>query len=78
MVRVSESNLNSSMQNYYMASFHRPPNFRNESLTSIHYDIGNTMMKYRHMQRAIGGDFILPGVNWLEEEILDGPSKSDE
>ena len=28
-----------------MASFHRPPNSRNESLALIHNDIGNTMKK---------------------------------
>ena len=28
------------------------------------------------MQCAIGGDFNLPCFNWLDEEILDGPSKS--
>ena len=30
-----------------IASFYRPPNSRNESLTSIHNDIGNTMRKYK-------------------------------
>ena len=34
------------------------------------------MKKYKHMQCFIGGDFNLPGFNWLEEEILDGPGKS--
>ena len=34
------------------------------------------MNKYKHMQCAIGGHFNLPGYNWLEEEILDGPCKS--
>ena len=29
------------------------------------------------MQCAIGGDFNLPGFNWHEEEILDGPGKSE-
>ena len=33
-----------------IASFHRPPNSRNETLTLIHNDIGNTMKKYKHMQ----------------------------
>ena len=59
-----------------IASFYRPPNSRNESLALIHNDIGNTMKKYKHMQCAIGGDFNLPCLNWLEEEILDGPGKS--
>ena len=59
-----------------IASFYRPPNSRNESLTLIHNDIGNTMKKYKHMQCVIGGDFNLPCFNWLEEEILDGPGKS--
>ena len=36
-----------------IASFHRPPNSRNESLALIHNDIGNTMKKYKHMQCAI-------------------------
>ena len=57
-----------------MASFHRPQNSRNESLTLIHNYTCNTMRKYKHMQSIIG-DFNLPGFNWLEEEILDGPSK---
>ena len=29
------------------------------------------------MQCIIGGDFNLPGFNWLEEEILDGPGKNN-
>ena len=59
-----------------IASFHRPPNSRNDSLALIHNDIGNTMKKYKQMQCVIGGDINLPGFNWLEEEILDGPGKS--
>ena len=34
------------------------------------------MRKYKHMQCVIGGDFNVPGFNWLEEKILDGPGKS--
>ena len=49
---------------------------QNESLTLIHNDIGNTMRKYKHMQCVIGGEFNLPGLNWLKEEILDGLGKS--
>ena len=59
-----------------IASFYRPPNSQNESLALIHNDIGNTMKKYKHMQCIIGGDINLPGFNWHEEEILDGPSKT--
>ena len=59
-----------------MASFHRSPDSRNESLAFIHNDVGNTMKKYKHMQCAMGGEFHFPGFNWLEEEILDGPCKS--
>ena len=59
-----------------IASFYRRPNSWNESLTSVHNDIGNNMKKYKHMQCDIGGDFNLPCFNWLEEEILDGPGKS--
>ena len=66
--------LNAKLLN--IASFHRSQNFRNESLALIHNDIGNTMKKYKHMRCAIGGDINLPGINLLEEEILDGPSKS--
>ena len=40
-----------------IASFHRPLNSLNESLTLIH-DIGNAMRKYQHMQYVIG-DFHL-------------------
>ena len=35
-----------------IASFHRPPNYRNESLALIHNDIGNTM-KNTNMQCVI-------------------------
>ena len=49
-----------------MASFHRPPNSRNESLTLIHNDIGNTMKKYTHMQCIVGGHFNLLCFSWLE------------
>ena len=59
-----------------IVSFYGPPNSRNESLALIHNDICNTMKKHKHMQCVIGGDFNLPGFNWLEEEILDGPGKS--
>ena len=34
------------------------------------------MRKCKHMQCVIAGYFNLPGFNWLEEKILDGPSKS--
>ena len=66
--------LNAKLLN--IASFHRPPNCRNKSLTLIHNDIGKAIRKHRHMQCVMGGDFNLTGYNWLEEEILDGPSKS--
>ena len=46
-----------------IASFHRSPNSRNESLSLIHNDIGNTMKKYKHMQCTIRGDYNLPGFN---------------
>ena len=46
-----------------IASFNRPPNSWNESLTLIHNDIGNTMKKYKHMQCVIGGDFNHPCFN---------------
>ena len=73
-VSVQHKLLNAKLLN--TASFHRPPNSQNELVTLIHNDIGNTMKEYKHMQCVIGGDFNLPGFNWLEEEILDGHGQS--
>ena len=76
-MRVSGSQLklfNAKLLN--IASFHRPPHSQNESLALIHNDIGNTIKKYKHMQCANRGDLNLSCLNWLEEEILDGPYKS--
>ena len=58
-----------------MASFYRPPYSRNETLTSIHNDIGYTMRKYKYIQCVIGVVVKLPGFVWLEEELLDRPGK---
>ena len=59
-----------------IASYYIPQNSRNESLTSIHNDIGNAMRKCMHMLCVIGGNFNLQDFNWLDEEILDGPIKN--
>ena len=60
---------------FNIVSFHIPPNSRNESIALIYNDVGNTMKKYKTMQRVVGGDFSFPYFNWPVEEILDGPGK---
>ena len=56
----------------YVSRHYGHPPMCPDLMDTLHNDNGNTMWKYKHMQCIIE-DFNLPGFNWLEEEILDGP-----
>eukprot|EP00112_Aurelia_sp_Birch-Aquarium-sp1_P026935 Seg9885.1 transcript_id=Seg9885.1/GoldUCD/mRNA.D3Y31 product="hypothetical protein" protein_id=Seg9885.1/GoldUCD/D3Y31 len=44
-------------------------------MDTIHSSISNVLNKYKTSQIIIGGDFKLPGIDWLNDTVLQGTNK---